>query len=318
MTETVTLFGGSGFLGRHITRQLCKDGYRVRVAVRHPNSAHYLKPMGDVGQVQVMQANVKNGDSIREALAGADHVVNLVGILYQTGRQKFTAIQAEAPAEIARFAQELGVKRMIQMSAIGADPESNSKYAKSKGLGEKGAREAFPQVTILRPSVVFGPEDQFFNTFASLSRFTPLLPLFGGGKTKFQPVFVGDVALAVSAALKDPATQGKIYELGGPDVMTFKEVFQIIAEVTGRKRLLLPVPFFVAWFQGLVFQLLPNPLITTDQVKLLKKDNIVGLSGEEVGTLADLGIAEPAAAQVILPSYLWRFRNKGQFAETNV
>ncbi|MEM1140049.1 MAG: complex I NDUFA9 subunit family protein [Pseudomonadota bacterium] len=320
--KIVTVFGGSGFLGRHIVRQLFKDGYRVRVAVRNPNVGHFLKPMGDVGQVQVMQANVKNEASVREALEDAEIAINLVGILYQTGRQKFQTLHAEVPGLIGRLAAETGCEAFVQMSAIGADPTSDSVYARTKAEGEDAARAAYPAVTVLRPSVVFGPEDGFLNLFASLSRFAPALPLIGGGKTKFQPVFVGDVARALSAALKNPQAAGGIYELGGPDILSFKEVLQLIGEITHRKRLLVPVPFFIANLQGMVLQLLPSPPLTQDQVKLLRKDNIVladgayAPDGVSLKTLADLGIADLSTVEAIAPTYLWRYRKHGQFAMT--
>ncbi|HEY0282037.1 MAG TPA: complex I NDUFA9 subunit family protein, partial [Rhizomicrobium sp.] len=265
---------------------------------------------------QLFKGNVRDEDSVTRALQGADAAVNLTGVLYIRGAQSFDALHADAARRIARLVREAGIKTLVHISAIGADPDAVSHYARSKGAGEKNLREEFPEATILRPSLVFGPEDQFFNKFAWLARLSPVLPLIGGGRTKFQPVFVGDVAAAILRALSDPATRGKTYELGGPAVYTFKELLQLILRQTGRKRLLVPLPFFLASIKAFFLQLpslfLPAaPLLTLDQVRLLKTDNVVH---EGALPLADLGIV-PSAVEAIVPSYLWRFRAKGQFQE---
>ena len=305
----VTVFGGSGFIGRHLVRRLCIKGWRVRVAVRRPNEALFLKPMGDVGQVQIVQANIRDDGSVRAAVSGADFVVNLVGILFESGKQKFSAVQAEGPGRVGAAAAAAGVKRMVHVSAIGADADSASDYAKSKAAGESAVKSAYPKATIFRPSIVFGPEDDFFNRFASMARMMPMLPLIGGGHTKFQPVYVADVTDAIVSALIDPASAGQTYELGGPTVYTFRDLMEIVLHETDRRRPLVPVPAGFAKFQAWFLQLLPNPILTVDQVKLLAYDNVVS---EGARTFKDLGIT-PTTVEAIVPSYLWRFRSKGQF-----
>lgn len=317
--EMITVFGASGFIGRYVVRALAKAGYRVRAATRRPHLAHELKPMGVVGQVQLVQANLRNPDSVARAVEGADGVINLVGILFEGGRQTFDSLQSEGAKLVAEKAAEAGIERFVQISAIGADADSKSKYARTKALGEQAVRAAIPGATVLRPSIVFGTEDQFFNKFADMARFAPALPLIGGGKTKFQPVWCADVAAAAVAALESDAARGKTYELGGPEVYIFKEVMEFILITIRRKRLLVPLPFPVASLMGLggeISGMLPfvEPFLTRDQVRLLKQDNIVGISGEEVGTLADLGI-EPETVESIVPEYLYRYRKGGQFSE---
>ncbi len=317
--EMITVFGASGFIGRYVVRALAKAGYRVRAATRRPHLAHELKPMGVVGQVQLVQANLRNPDSVARAVEGADGVINLVGILFEGGRQTFDSLQSEGAKLVAEKAAEAGIERFVQISAIGADADSKSKYARTKALGEQAVRAAIPGATVLRPSIVFGTEDQFFNKFADMARFAPALPLIGGGKTKFQPVWCADVAAAAVAALESDAARGKTYELGGPEVYIFKEVMEFILTTIRRKRLLVPLPFPVASLMGLggeISGMLPfvEPFLTRDQVRLLKQDNIVGISGEEVGTLADLGI-EPETVESIVPEYLYRYRKGGQFSE---
>lgn len=317
--EMITVFGASGFIGRYVVRALAKAGYRVRAATRRPHLAHELKPMGVVGQVQLVQANLRNPDSVARAVEGADGVINLVGILFEGGRQTFDSLQSEGAKLVAEKAAEAGIERFVQISAIGADADSKSKYARTKALGEQAVRAAIPGATVLRPSIVFGTEDQFFNKFADMARFAPALPLIGGGKTKFQPVWCADVAAAAVAALESDAARGKTYELGGPEVYTFKEVMEFILTTIRRKRLLVPLPFPVASLMSLggeISGMLPfvEPFLTRDQVRLLKQDNIVGISGEEVGTLADLGI-EPETVESIVPEYLYRYRKGGQFSE---
>ncbi|WP_019960527.1 complex I NDUFA9 subunit family protein [Woodsholea maritima] len=317
--EMITVFGGSGFIGRYVVRALAKAGYRVRVATRRPHLANVLKPMGVVGQIQLVQANLRNPASIERALDGAHGVVNLVGILHEGGRQTFRSLQAQGAKIVAEKAAAQGITRFIQISAIGADDQSASKYAQTKAAGEAAVKAAIPTATILRPSVVFGPGDDFFNMFASLARFVPALPLIGGGKTRFQPVFAGDVAGAVLAAFEDDKAQGRTFELGGPRVYTFKEILEFILEVTYRKRFLIPLPFFAAGILGQVFDILGalpfvKPLITSDQVKLLKSDNVVNKDDVSIGQLSDLGI-KPETMESIVPAYLVPYREGGQFAE---
>ena len=308
-SKLVTVFGASGFLGRHIVRALGNDGWRLRAAVRYPNTAHFLKPMGRVGQIQLLKTNVTDEAAVDAALRGADAAINLVGILSESGSQRFGALHADAAERIARLATKHGVTRLVHVSALGADAGSASTYARTKAQGEERVRAAFAGATILRPSIVFGPEDDFFNRFAWLARMSPALPLIGGGRTRFQPVYVGDVALAVRAVLRDAATAGVTYELGGPEVLTLKDVMQLVLKQTQRKRVLIPVPFALARPLGAVLGLLPKPMLTRDQVRLLGQDNVVAADAH---TLHDLGIV-PTAAEAILPSYLWRFRKTGQF-----
>ncbi|HEY3639282.1 MAG TPA: complex I NDUFA9 subunit family protein [Rhizomicrobium sp.] len=307
----VTVFGGSGFLGRYVVRALARAGHRIRVCVRYPNRANYLLTAGNVGQIQIIRGNVRNPDHIALAMKGSHAVVNLVGILYETGRQHFDDIHADAAGTIAETAKRQGVDALVQVSAIGASADSASSYARSKAAGEAQVREAFPDATILRPSIVFGPEDDFFNRFAGLARIAPALPLIGGGRTRFQPVYVCDVADAVVRCVEDPQTRGRLYELGGPKIYTFKELLQLVLTETHRRRLLIPLPFPLAMMKATFLGLLPNPLLTRDQVRLLKQDNVVAPGAL---TLGDLGI-EPEAAEAVLPSYLWRFRREGQFEE---
>ena len=308
-TRLITIFGGSGFLGRHIVRALANDGWRIRVAVRRPNVANFLKPMGRVGQIQLLKANVNDDASVDAAMKGADATVNLVGVLTQRGSQNFRALHADAAERIAKAAAAHGAVRLLHVSALGANKDSASVYARTKAQGEERVRAAFPNATIFRPSVVFGPEDDFFNRFAGLARMLPALPLIGGGKTRFQPVYAGDVAQAVVRALNDQATAGKVFELGGPEVLTLKEIMQLVLKQTHRKRLLVPVPFGLARVKAAFLGLLPKPMLTIDQVRLLESDNVVAAGA--LG-LRELGVT-PTAAEAILPSYLWRFRRMGQF-----
>jgi NADH dehydrogenase len=308
----VTVFGGSGFLGRHVVRALAKLGYRIRVGVRRPELAGFLQPLGRVGQIHAVQANVRYPASVEAAARDADVVVNLVGILFERGRQKFGAVQAFGAEAVALAAAAFGA-RMIHVSAIGADENSPSHYARSKAAGEKLVLAAVPSAVILRPSVVFGPEDEFFNKFAAIARFSPALPLIGGGHTRFQPVFAGDVASAVVAAIEDRAKEGQTYELGGPEVRSFRELMQFMLATIDRRRLLLPIPFALAKFQAALLQLMPKPLLTTDQVELLRRDVIVSDAAKHEGrTLGALGI-DPVAMATVVPLYLWRFRKSGQF-----
>ncbi len=306
----ITIFGGSGFLGRHVVRALAKKGWRIKVATRHPNRAFFLRPLGQVGQIGFIKCDVSDRDQVATALTGSHAAVNLTGILFQRG-QTFQDVHVDGPAAIAEAAARHGLRALVHVSAIGADSESNSRYAESKAEGEKRVREAFPAATIMRPSLLFGPEDQFFNRFADLARFLPALPLIGGGRTLFQPVFVGDVAAAIVTALDDPGAQGKTYELGGPTIYSFKQLMEIMLSVIGRKRMLVPVPFWLATLKAIFLQLMPKPLLTPDQVKLLRKDNIVSPTAH---TIRDLGI-QPTTVEAEVPAYLWRFRAKGEYAD---
>jgi NADH dehydrogenase len=308
----ITIFGGSGFLGRHVVRALARGGYRLRIAVRRPHLAGYLQPLGRVGQIHAVQANLRYPETIEAATRDADAVINLVGILFERGRQRFDSIQARGAGLVAEAAAARGA-RMIHVSAIGANPNSTSHYAQSKAHGEEAVLAASPTATIFRPSIIFGPEDDFFNRFAAMARLSPILPLIGGGATRFQPVFVGDVALAVEKAVAGAAKSGTVYELGGPEVKSFKELMRFMLATIERRRLLVPLPFALAKFQAFFLQLLPRPPLTPDQVELLKTDNVVGADAEREGrTLASLGI-EPVAMETVVPTYLWRFRKSGQF-----
>ncbi len=315
MQDLVTVFGGSGFVGSQVVRALAKQGLRVRVAVRQPHLAHTMRLRGDVGQIEVVQANVRNEASVRRALTGAQAVINLVGIGYETGRQKFQSVHAMGSRNIAAAARELGIGRMVQMSALGADFDSESKYARTKAMGEQAVRELVPAAVIVRPSIVFGQGDGFFNKFAEMALISPALPLIGGGHTRFQPVFVGDVAQAICKAVVDPALAGQTLELGGPGVFSFRELMELLLKEIGRRRFLVPLPFPVARVIGSVANLATltpiAPPITPDQVELLKVDNLP--SGAYPG-LPQLGIV-PTPVEGIIPSYLYRFRKGGQYAD---
>src|SRR6187431_1488386 len=298
----ITIFGGSGFLGRHLVRALAKRHYRIRVAVRRPDLAGHLQPLGRVGQIHAVQANVRHAGSVESAVRDADIVINLVGILYERGRQRFETVQAFGAEQVALAAAAHGA-RAIHVSAIGAEENSTSAYARAKAEGEKAVLAARPEATIFRPSIMFGPEDEFFNKFAALARILPALPLVGGGETKFQPVFVGDVAEAIARAVGGRARGGTIYELGGPEVRSFRELMEYVLAVTERRRLLVPLPFAVAKLQAWFLQFMPTPLLTPDQVELLKRDNVVSDAAKAQGrTIEALGI-EPAALEAIVPSY---------------
>ena len=308
----VTVFGGSGFVGRHVVRALAKRQYRVRVAVRRPELAGYLQPLGRVGQIHTVQANLRHAGSVAVAVRDADVVVNLVGILYEHGRQRFEAVQHVGAETVARAAALHGA-RLVHMSALGADASSPSAYARTKAAGEQAALAAVPSAAIIRPSILFGPEDDFFNKFAALARMLPALPLIGGGKTRFQPVFAGDVGMAVAAAVAAETKPGATYELGGTEVLTFREVIEYVLATIERRRLLLPIPFWLAKLEAAFLQLMPTPLLTRDQVELLRRDSVVSEEAKREGrTLAGLGL-EPTSMQAIVPSYLWRFRRSGQF-----
>jgi NADH dehydrogenase len=312
-TETlVTVFGGSGFLGRYTVRALAQLGYRIRVAVRRPELAGHLQPLGRVGQIHAVQANLRHQPSIEAAARGADALINLVGILFERGRQRFDVVHTGGAEGVARAARAIGA-RLVHVSAIGADEHSASAYARSKAMAEKLVLAAAPAAVVVRPSILFGPEDNFFNKFASIACISPALPLIGGGHTLFQPVFVGDVGAAILAAVEGRAQPRTIYELGGPEVKSFRELMELMLHEIGRKRLLVSLPFGLASLQAAFLEMLPGKLLTRDQVQLLKSDNIVSKQAEREGrTLRGLGIA-PTSMEAILEGYLWRFRKAGQF-----
>jgi NADH dehydrogenase len=309
----VTVFGGSGFLGRNVVRALCKRDYRIRVAVRRPELAGHLQPVGKVGQIHAVQANVRYPASVEAAMRDSDVAINLVGILGEGGAQSFDAVQGAGAGTIAKAAHAAGA-RMVHVSAIGADENSLSRYGRSKAAGEKAVLALVPSATILRPSVVFGPEDQFTNRFAALARMSPVLPLIGGGLTRLQPVYVGDVATAVADAVDGKAKAGATYELGGPEVLTMREIMETILEITERHRMLVSLPFGLAKLQAMLLQFAPGALkLTPDQVALLRSDNVVSDAAKAAGlTLEGLGIA-PDSMEAVAPQYLWRFRAAGQF-----
>ncbi len=312
-----TVFGGSGFVGRHTVRALVRNGYRVRAAVRRPDLAGHLQPMGGVGQIHAVQANLRYPDSVARAVEGARIVVNLVGVLTSSGAQSFEAVHAEGARAVARAAKAAGAEHMIHVSAIGADANSAGQYGRTKAAGEAAVLAEFPEAVILRPSIIFGPEDEFFNRFAAMSTQAPLLPLIGGGRTKFQPVYVGDVAAAIVAAAEGKARPGAVYELGGPEVQTFRKLLERTLAYAGRDRGFMPMPFWAASLLGTVTSILPSGLrpITADQVRMLKSDNVVSSAAENEGrTLAGLGITAPHAISSIVPQYLERYMPKGQYA----
>jgi uncharacterized protein YbjT (DUF2867 family) len=314
----VTVFGGSGFLGRSVVRALCKRDYRIRVAVRRPELAGHLQPLGKVGQIHAVQANLRYPASVEAAMRDSHAAINLVGILTESGAQTFDAVQAAGAGAVAKAAAAVGAA-MVHVSAIGADENSPSRYARAKAAGEKAVLSAIPSATILRPSIVFGPEDQFTNRFAALARMSPMLPLIGGGLTKMQPVYVGDVATAVADAVDGKTREGVAYELGGPEVLTMREIMEIILATIERRRMLVSLPFGLAKFQSHLLQFAPGPLkLTPDQVALLRSDNVVSPTAKAAGlTLEGLGIA-PDSLEAIAPQYLWRFRKAGQFAHNGV
>ena len=309
----ITIIGGSGFLGRHIVRTLARRGYRIRVACRRPDLAGHLQPLGNTGQIMMVQANVRYPASLAAACEGAHAVINLTGVLYSAGAQSFDAVHAFGADASAKAARAAKARVFIQMSAIGADANSTAQYARSKAEGEARARAAFPGAIVLRPSIVFGPEDSFFNRFAGLARIAPFLPLIGGENTKFAPVFVGDVAEAVASLVDKGEASGTTYELGGPEVFTFRQLMQFTLDTIGRRRLLLPLPWGVARLQAAILGILPKPLLTLDQVELLKTDNVVSEEARAEGrTLQGLGIT-PKGIEGIVPGYLYRYRKAGQF-----
>ncbi len=315
MSKLVTIYGGSGFVGRYIARRMAQEGWRVRVAVRRPNEALHVRPYGVVGQVEPVLCNIRDDASVRAVMQGADAVVNCVGILHEVGKNRFDAVQADGPARVARIATDEGIAQMVQISAIGADAGSDSAYARTKAKGEEAVQAQFPKAVILRPSIVFGPEDGFFNRFAGMSRFGPVLPVVGAN-TRFQPVYVDDVARAAVKGILGQAEPG-IYELGGPEVKSFRELMEIMLAEIRRKRLIVNVPFPVAnimagalgALQVATLGLFTNSLLTRDQVRQLRRDNVVA---EGARGLADLGIV-PTPMETVLPGYLWAYRPGGQY-----
>ncbi|HVJ40582.1 MAG TPA: complex I NDUFA9 subunit family protein [Dongiaceae bacterium] len=301
--KIVTVIGGSGFIGRYVVERLAHAGYQIRVGVRHPDRALFLKPCGEIGQITPLAVNIRNRGSIAAAVAGADAVINLVGILFQSGPQRFSAVQTEGAGLVAQAAQAAGVDQLVHVSAIGADPASPAIYGRSKAAGEAAVRAAFPAATILRPSIVFGPEDNFLNRFAGMAALSPILPVVGG-KTRFQPVYVGDVAQAVVAALQRADTAGQLYELGGPRVYRFRDLLQQMLHWINRRRCILDLPFPVASLQAALLQLLPTPPLTLDQVRILRRDNI---ADPQAKGLADLDIT-PTPLEAVAPIYLARYR----------
>jgi NADH dehydrogenase len=320
----VTVFGGSGFVGRHVVRALARDGWRVRVATRRPDLAFHLQPLGRVGQIHAVQANVRYPESLAAAMRGAAAAVNLVGILAPWGKQTFASIQSEGAAAVAKAAAAAGVANIVHLSAIGADARSASDYARTKAEGEAAMFSAIPSAKVVRPSVVFGPEDDFFNRFASMARVAPFLPLIGGGVTKLQPVYVGDVAEVVSRLLRGEGKAGAVYELGGPSIYTMREIMEFVLATVQRERILAPMPFNIAETLGsvtekvnkLLLGLLPADFVfTRDQVELLRHDNVVSAKAVAEGrTLAGLGLS-PESVENIVPTYLYRYRKNGQFAD---
>lgn len=313
--QLVTVFGGSGFLGSQVVAALAKRGYRVRVACRRPDLAGHLQPLGGVGQIQAVQANLRYRWSVDRAVEGADHVINCVGILFETGGQKFDAVQSFGARAVAEATRAVGAS-LTHVSAIGADKDAEVDYQRTKGEAEAAILDVLPDAVVLRPSIIFGADDNFYNQFANMARFSPALPLIGGGETKFQPVFVEDVAEAIAKSVDGDLEKGVIYELGGPEVKSFKQILQSVLDVTGRSRILAPIPFWLAKIQGSIMGVLPKPMLTRDQVVMLESDNIVTDAAKSEGhTLEAMGI-QPTSAAAILPSYLWRYRPEGQFSET--
>jgi len=307
--KIIAVFGGGGFVGRHLIRELSKQNYRIKIATRNPYLKGYLKPLGNPGQIELFKTNIFNLEDVKKVLKNCDYAINLVGILYETKKQKFKKIHSDFPLLLVKLCNELGIKQLVHLSALGVKEKHNSLYAQSKFQGEKNIQENFKSSVILRPSLLFGPSDKFFVRFASIAQFSPFLPLIGGGKTKFAPIYVGDVAQAIVKALLLNNSEPKIYELGGPKNYSFKELMEILLREIKKKRFLIPISFGFAKFQSYFFQVLPKPILTSDQVELLKYDNI--LSGH-YPTLKDLGI-QGKTIDSILPQYIYRFRTYGQF-----
>ncbi len=307
--QQIAVFGAGGFLGRHLIRELTKLDYRVKIATRNPFLKGYLRPLGNPGQIELIKTNIFNVEDVKQVLKNCDYAINLVGILYETRKQKFIQIHSHFPYLLSNLCNEIGIKNLIHVSALGVKEKHSSQYIQSKFQGEKNIQNIFKPSVILRPSLIFGPEDKFFNTFASYARIFPVLPLIGGGKTKFAPIYCVDVGKAIVKALELKNTEPKIYELGGPENYSFRELIEILLGEIKKKRFLVNIPFNIAKFQSYFLQMLPNPILTMDQVELLKYDNII--SGEHP-TLKDLGI-QGKTIHSILPEYIYRFRTYGQF-----
>jgi NADH dehydrogenase len=309
VTRQITVFGGSGFIGRHIVRRLAPEGAIIRVPTRNPEHVLNLKPAGDVGQIVPVSCSMRSDASVAAAIGNSGAVINLIGTLNPNRRDTFQAVHLEAAARIARIAREQGATSFIHMSALGASTNAKAAYARSKMAGEEAVRTFFPEATILRPSIVFGPEDKFFNMFATMARFLPFLPLIGGGQTKFQPVYAGDIAAAIVEILYRPEARGQVFELGGPSVYTFRQLLELMLEEIGRHRRFIDMPWAMAKFKATFLELLPNAPLTRDQVEMLKSDNVI--RDTQAKTFRDLGIS-PTALEVILPTYMDRFRVGGR------
>jgi len=308
--KIATIFGATGFIGRHLIRRLTEKDFRIIVATRSPYLHGYLKPLGDPGQIDLERVNLFDEKTLKVLLKNSNVVVNLVGILYETRKQKFENIHSKFPELLSKLCNEHGIEKFIHLSALGINEDVKSMYMRTKLQGEKNILNNFDNSIILRPSIVFGPEDKFFNQFASLSQFLPFLPLIGGGQTKFQPIYVGDVAKAIATILETEEIDNKIYELGGAEIFTFQQLMNILLKEIQKRRFLIPIPFSIAKFMARILQLFPKPLITTDQIEMLKEDNVVS---NNYGTLLDLNI-EPTTIESILPHYIYRFRKGGEFA----
>ena len=312
--KLVTVFGGSGFVGRYVVQALARRGYMVRVAVRRPDLANFLQPLGNVGQIVAVQANLRNRPSILRAVRGSDHVINLVGILFESGRQTFDAVQDEGARAVAEACRDAGIG-LTHMSAIGADSQAEAKYARTKGLAEEAVRYTVQDSTIIRPSIIFGPEDGFFNKFAEMARYSPFLPLIGGGEMRFQPVYVGDVAAAIARSVDGTIEAGKTWDLGGPEALTFRQCLELMLKVIARNRSFITIPWAPARWMGSLMSMVPliEPMLTKDQVLMLQNDTVVSAEAEAEGrTLAGMGI-DATTLEAILPSYLVRYRPAGQF-----
>jgi NADH dehydrogenase len=312
-----TVFGGSGFIGRHAVRALAREGWRIRAAVRRPDLTGHLQPMGSVGQIMAVQANLRFPDSARRAAEGSSVVVNLVGILAKAGAQTFEAVHVEGARAAARAARQVGAKVFVHVSAIGASPKANALYARTKAAGEAAVLAEYPEALILRPSLVFGPEDQLFNRFAAMATRSPVLPLIGGGRSQFQPVYVGDVAKAIATCCAAKAKPGTTYELGGPEAITFRELLERTLAWSGRKRICAPIPFAIAKLAAALTAPLPHWMrpLTVDQIRMLQVPNVVSAAAVQDGrTLAALGVSHPCSMQIVVPEYLEPFRPRGQFA----
>ena len=307
--QQIAVFGGGGFLGRHLIRELTKENYRIKVATRNPYLKGYLRPLGNPGQIELIKTNIFNTEDVKRILKNCDYAINLLGILYETRKQKFIQIHSQFPYLLGNLCNELGIKNLIHVSALGVKEKHSSKYMQTKLQGEKNIQNIFKSTVILRPSLVFGPEDKFFNTFASIARISPVIPLIGGGKTKFAPVYCVDVGKAIARAIELKNAKSQIYEIAGPENYSFKELMEILLTEIKKRRFLINIPFNIAKFQSYFLEMLPKPILTRDQVELLKYDNI---PTGQYPNLKDLGV-KGETINSILPQYIYRFRNYGQF-----